>query len=619
MMKYALLLFVLAFAGRGQAQVPAEINDALEEQNFMPYEISYFVDSTRRLTLEHILRQPPTSLFRQHASYQNIDFKKNAAYWIRFPVRHTASSRKVWLLEFYDQTIDYIDAYVPLPAGGYEKVEMGDQYPFSSRLFAHKNFELVLNMPRDTVVTYYFRVTSHEFADIRMALRSVNRFIYYALNEYFLFGTFYGMILIISLYNLLVYLAIREIKYIYYICYILSVAGYAMGLDGIGFQYLWPQRPEWNDYVTGVFLFSLIIWSLLFTRKFLNTAENAPYLDRLLLGMLGVRAVWFIAFLLFVPGLLTYRNLDVIPLSLIFFSSIQVWRNGFKAARFFVIAYGFLFAGFFLRMLVYFNVLPFTIGSHYSLHFSFMLEMLFLTFALGDRIRILKDEQDRSLRSLVDQQEENIALQTKVNRELEEKVRERTLELDRKNHELAAQAEEIKRMNSLLDIDNWQLKNSIRQLRQEYVFSTALNYAGFKRIFTDDAACYRYLDQLKWKAGYRCRKCAHDHHFESARLFSRRCTRCGYDESVTAHTVFQGLRFPIIKAFYLVYRELHFPTRFTLDELSEMLDLRRNTVWSFGKKVQALIGQKGEGDLIVNRDNWSLPDSQSLAFPEKQA
>src|SRR5690606_31847833 len=251
--------------------------------------------------------------FETYPSYQNVDFKTNASYWIRMPVQHTSSTRKVWLLEFYDQSIDHIEAYIPGSDGSYHIVNMGDQHPFSNRLFLHKNFEIQLNMDRDTVMVYYFKVSSHEFADLRIALRSVNRFVYYALNEYFLFGTFYGMILIISLYNFLVYLAIREIKNIFYICYILSVAGYAMSLDGIGFQYLWPNRPEWNNYAVGVFLYLLILWALLFTRKFLSTKANAPLLDKALKWMVIIRTIVFVIELFFLPQFLPYRNLEIIP------------------------------------------------------------------------------------------------------------------------------------------------------------------------------------------------------------------------------------------------------------------------------------------------------------------
>ena len=44
--------------------------------------------------------------------------------------------------------------------------------------------------------------------------------------------------------------------------------------------------------------------------------------------------------------------------------------------------------------------------------------MLFLTLALGDRIRILKDNRDRALRKIIHQHEANMQLKDKVNREL---------------------------------------------------------------------------------------------------------------------------------------------------------------------------------------------------------
>ncbi len=36
--------------------------------------------------------------------------------------------------------------------------------------------------------------------------------------------------------------------------------------------------------------------------------------------------------------------------------------------------------------------------------------------------------------------------------------------------------------------------------------------------------------------------------------YYRRCRRCGYDESVTANTVFHGIKMPILKAFHMVFR-----------------------------------------------------------------
>lgn len=582
----------------GFSQEPFRVDDAVDERNFMPHDLSFYVDPTNRLTFIDITSVEFSNRFETHPGYQNVDFKTNASYWIRMPVQHTSATRKVWLLEFYDQTIDHIEAFIPENDGGYRIVKMGDQHAFSDRLFLHKNFEIQLDMDRDTVMVYYFKVRSHEFADLRIALRSVNRFVYYALNEYFLFGTFYGMIVIISLYNFLVYIAIREIKNIFYVCYILSVAGYAMSLDGIGFQYLWPNRPEWNNYAVGVFLYLLILWALIFTRKFLSTKANAPLLDKALKWMIIIRTLVFGVELFFFPQFLTYRNLEIIPLSLIFYTAITVWRGGYKPARFFVIAYGILFTGFFLRMMVYFNVLPFTTVSHYSLHFSFVLEMLFLTFALGDRIRILKDMRDRALRRIIHQHELNMQLKDKVNRELEEKVSERTLELDKKNRELeesnqklVEQADKINKINSMLDLDNWKLKSSIKEVLNERLQEKTMDYNQFRTLYPDNLSCHRFLEQLKWGNGFQCRKCGNEKYFKGSQKFARRCTRCGYNESITAYTIFHSIKFPIEKAFYIAYLTVTGKKEHTLEELADKLSVGLNTVWSFRNKVQLRLSE----------------------------
>jgi two-component system, sensor histidine kinase LadS len=576
----------------GQAQSIIEIDDNIDERNFMPHEIPMFVDVADELSFWEISSKAYSNRFVTNALYQNKDFTANASYWIRLPIHHNPGTRKIWLLEFYDQTIDYLEAFIPQEDGSFRNVIMGDEKPFSQRLIPHKNFEIPLNIKSDTTLYYYFKVRSHEFADIRIALRSTNWFTYYALNEYFLFGTFYGMILIIILYNLLVFIAIKEIKNVYYIIYLLSVAAYAVSLDGIGFQYLWPSHPEWNEYATGLTLYSVIISSLVFTRRFLRTKAIAPALDRLFIVMIVIRTLWFTTALSFLPQYLPYRVPDIIPLSLIFYTGIFVWRKGYRPARFFVIAYGVLFAGFFLRTLVYFNVLRFTTLSHYSLHISFVLEMLLLTFALGDRIRILKAMRDRALKRIIQQHEVNMRLKDKVNRELEQKVEERTLQLHEKNHQLEEinkklemQAFEINQINSILDLDNWKLKNSIKEVLNERLMEKMMDYKQFSTLYPDTLACHRFLEEVKWQVNYTCRKCANTKFFAGAQKFARRCTRCGYNESVTAFTIFHSIKFPIEKAFYIAYVVVAGKDDSTLERLAGDLDIGVSTVWSFKHKV----------------------------------
>jgi hypothetical protein len=164
MMKWLLITAIkISCIAQLFGQSTIEINDSINERNFMPYELTYFIDTTNSLSFQEISALPFADRFQQNSSYQNKDFKTNASYWIRLPIRHTAHTEKVWLLEFYDQTIDYLDAFIPQSNGSYEKIAMGDKLPFSQRSLMHKNFEIVLDMKTDTLVYYYFRVESHGF------------------------------------------------------------------------------------------------------------------------------------------------------------------------------------------------------------------------------------------------------------------------------------------------------------------------------------------------------------------------------------------------------------------------------------------------------------------------
>ena len=569
------------------------IDDSAKEIILPINELPILIDSTGRLTFRDILERQYK--FSVDPGFKPKDYCIACNYWVKVPLLIGRDTKKEWMLEFYDQTIDSITAYFPEINGDYYTENVGDFLPFNNKPFAHKNFGWIIDTNLKGQQNIYFKVKSHSYADIRVAIRTVNTFIYYSLNEYFLFGIFYGMIFIITLYNLLIYFAIRETKYLYYTFYILSVGVYAMCVDGIAYQYLWPNWPQWNQVAYGAALYSLIFWALLFSKKFLNTAETAPLLDKLIIGAAVIRSLIFIYAMFFDQGWFEYRNLEILPLTLVFYTSIYVLMKGYKPARFFVLAYGILFIGFLIKALIALSLIPFTILTYYTLNLCFLLEMLFLTFALSDRVRILKANKDLALLEIIQQQEENVSLKNKVNKELEEKIRERTQELLEKsqsleetNKKLLEKTEEVDRMNVLLDKDNWKLKNNVREVLKDRLFNKDLTLEQFNNIFPNQHTCLKYLHDHKWGDGYACYKCNNDKYSAGQTKFSRRCSRCGYDESVTCNTVFHHIRFPLTKAFYVLYATINQPGSFTLDELSNALDLRRDTVWKFRQKIKQL-------------------------------
>jgi predicted nucleic-acid-binding Zn-ribbon protein len=200
--------------------------------------------------------------------------------------------------------------------------------------------------------------------------------------------------------------------------------------------------------------------------------------------------------------------------------------------------------------------------------------------------------RDRALRRIIHQHEVNMRLKDQVTRELEQKVNERTTELNTKNIELEdinqkleRQYREINQINSILDLDNWKLKNRIKEVLNERLMEKTMDYKQFATLYPDNLSCFRLLENLKWGNEFHCRKCGNEKYFEGSQKFARRCTRCGYNESITAFTIFHSIKFPIEKAFYLAYLVVSDKKDYTLESLSTQLDLRVNTVWAFKHKV----------------------------------
>lgn len=65
-----------------------------------------------------------------------------------------------------------------------------------------------------------------------------------------------------------------------------------------------------------------------------------------------------------------------------------------------------------------------------------------------------------------------------------------------------------------------------------------LNSIKFTLRFYEDEPCYKYLSDIKWENGYHCKKCNHMGYCSGVKPHSRRCVKCGYDESPTSGTMF---------------------------------------------------------------------------------
>ncbi len=618
------LLFLICnfFCLVSHAQKVVEITDDLDQHIFNFSEIEVLEDPKAQFTFEQVSSAPFASKFKPSIKSTPQTANFNTTYWYKINIKHNSNAENRFLLELFDQTIDHLTIYVPNNNGDYEVKELGDRLQFKHRDLSHKNFEIYIDNDHNEIQTYYFKIQSSQIADVIIVLRSVNWFISYALDEYFYFGIFYGMILVFSFYNLIMYIAIRQKQYLFYVLYNLSVGLFEMSSDGIAYQYLWPNSPNWNQIAYAFFLYATSIFALLFTRELLFVKAKAPKLNQVIIAVIAARSLFFLYCLFLDQELFSYKFLEFVPLTVAFFTGIYIFKRGYQPARFFVLGYSFLFFGFTLKFLIMLGIawLNFGVITYYSLSFCFVLEMVFLSFAIGDKVRILKQKKEKAQRQIIQQMSVNAKLKDKLNQELEVQVQERTKEvfnksiiietqneeLLRANEQLKQQAEEISRMNVLLEQDNQELQTNVEKITRDRVMSADVDFEEFSKIYPDKESCDSFLADLKWRNGYTCKKCKNDHFYAGHTPYSRRCSKCDYDESVTSYTIFHNTRIPINKAFYMIFLIYSTKGKISSHKLAELLNIRQSTCWTYGTRVKTVMEERKSILKKSNKNGWSL-------------
>jgi signal transduction histidine kinase len=450
---FYIILFLLFFSKTSYAADTILVDDQNQSRKIRGECTDFMEDPSGKLTLNDVLLPAFNKKFKS-GSYDEIIRNENinSVYWVRITIINNAEEKKNWLVELYDFRIDHIEAYIPDEQGKYKASISGAEFPFYYKNYRHKNFVYDLPESKGKPQTIYFKLLAHRTISFNGVVRTYQRFTEYSISEYFYLALFYGIVLAMVLYNLFLFIAIHDKAYLYYVLYVMSIGVYALSQDGLGFQYIWYNHPPWNDYIFPIATYSMIIWALFYAKSFLSTRINYFILDRGIIILLVFRTLIFIAWM-FYPSIAYIGWIDVLILFYVYLAGILSWMKGYRTARFYVLAFTLFFLGFFLNILKSFNIIIDNIYTVYSFNFGVLCEMILLSFALADRIKMLTKDKEKAQEETINQYKENEAFKDKLNAELEEKVRERTRELDafvyRSSHDIKGPIKSIMGLSTI--------------------------------------------------------------------------------------------------------------------------------------------------------------------------
>ena len=266
------------------AASPISISDAQEEYA-IGRSLQILRDPTGNLTLDDVRSSKASGSWQASTSDEpNYGFLDDAV-WLKFTVVNHSQSQTQWFLEVNYPLLNHIELYRPNGLGGYSKTLTGDHHHFDTREIDYRNFSFTLDLPYAEERTFYLRAKSDTLL-FPMKISSPKSFSEKKLLEAFGYGGYYGLMLVMVLYNLFIYFSVRDINYIYYSLYISSYIVFQFSVTGFSFQFLWPSHPHWANVNIAFFMGTSLFWLLMFSRRFLETKKISPLSDKIFAGLM---------------------------------------------------------------------------------------------------------------------------------------------------------------------------------------------------------------------------------------------------------------------------------------------------------------------------------------------
>ncbi len=426
----ALSLFFYATVGQGPQGITSDEYGLVKSGH-----IKYLIDSANHQNPELLSL---TSFRQSEQDVVTLDFV-NTALWFYLPIKPEKKDRNIFLV-INNPLIDSLEVFVRSDGGAWEPVSTtGVMYPFESRPVIHQNFVFPLKIKDGETVEWLFRtrfsVPPQFPVKIYNDLTVLDRLGSW---DYFK-GVFYGIMLVMFLYNLFVSVITRDRAYYYYVAYVLFIALTQTVLDG-SFEKHFMDVSPWTLKMMLISFPALSgIAALQFAKSFMHIKELK---SRWYYVIVVSQFIYLVAIVLAFLGLhqMAYRNIDIgggIAALVGFGASIHLSLRGHRSARIFLGAWSFFMASIIIYVLRTYGVLPYNQFTENVLLVGIASEVILLSIALADRINILRKERQESQEEALRVSLENERIIRDQNITLEKKVSERTLELEEANEELS--------------------------------------------------------------------------------------------------------------------------------------------------------------------------------------
>jgi len=357
--------------------------------------IQYYHERSFDQTVETISKRSVNKWKQFDSSSTNLSISKYP-YWLKIRLNNPEHEKQKMILELDYHLLDWVILY---HKSGNEWIseESGLQSNKLEREFLYRCNAFSVEMGADETLDYIVKIQSTGSLNFPVKLYKPQKFYLDLIKDHIILSIFYGFIIIMIIYNLFLFVFIKDNNYLYYILCLFSFVLAQIALDG--FLIYTPLSFLLDQYKHFIIILVSIsnIFIFLFTRSFLETRKTSTWAEHILLFFITANAIMAISTLIFsYNSLVNLASLSVVMTALVclsigFFYTIKRYR----VARYYTISFGFFCAGILTTAFRISGILPYALGE-WSNQIGMSLNMMTLSIALADKFNLINAEKNRA-------------------------------------------------------------------------------------------------------------------------------------------------------------------------------------------------------------------------------
>jgi len=445
------------------------VNKETTKVNLFEY-IEILEDKNNILTIDDVTKQEYKEKFKPTSIIGNTFGLTKSAFWVRFSLKIDKNLSDSIYIELAYPLMDYATLYIPTKDQKFTAKETGELILNSKKEINYRNHLFIIPKTSNENIIYYMHVHTQGSTQIPLTLYTSSTLIEHIDKNNFIFGGYYGNMVMLMLAAFIAYLRIRDKLFLTYSIYLFSYLLFQLSMNGFSTQYFSPLPLEYANKATLFTLAFVVFGGALFSGHFLQIWSGKYPKVKLLYYLLVLSSFSGVLISYIIDHSLGVQ-ISVIAGSLlppvVLIGAINSLYNGYKPALYFLIAWGVFLFGIFVSGLVFLGFISHTFVTAYSMQIGSTLELLLLGYALIDRINILYDEKEKATK------EANRYL-NQINEGLESLVLERTKELNHKNELLSELAIKDSMTNMLNHNASIERLNSMKSTAIRHKYNLAV-------------------------------------------------------------------------------------------------------------------------------------------------